>query len=543
MKIPSLILLAKTNKKEVVANRLVCRDTKKAVYSNIVKEAISPFSGESFLKALDKSVTLDEQTLASLKDAGACPACDTVLVASEKFLESNPKFHCVICNEEMKAPIIEEDVIVINDNPAEVQDSVVEESKECMSEEEIVIVDDLPEAPAAEEPKEEEKVVECAEEIKEVEAKEASEEEVKEEIEEPKAEEVAPEALEEVKEEIKDAVKEEIKEEIKEELKEEITTPAGEEKVVIEINSPESVVVAPEELKAEELPEELHEVLEGVNEQGFDIPESIYTADLTYNLAHLLTKADYQDKIELVASSINEEAPVYYLMVNSIPVAVAEFSNASEAVKAMFSDKDLVMKSLQVTLANCEAAETNLRLKDFGVRAITTPVISEKAAVASNLVKAARALEENYKKKEAEMFNVWRESFSTAALMYCKNLQKKSSLGKTKSLITKASITETLRSVGIQNADLIVEEAFKRGIQRDYAVIVEEALSLYTKTPEARKEVRDFVADADYSASASLDSDEAKSVEHSAHESVSSVVEDSEVDVASLIGAIRRGNI
>lgn len=493
MKKLSLVLLAKTDKPSTVANKFVCSDTKQTLYTNVSDEALSPFTGASFLKKSSKEVDLDKESVSTYKEVATCPSCETSWLASKDFIEANASFHCVVCNEQLS--IDEKEVAPITEEisaDGEDLDIIINDSEETAEEEEV--------AP---------EVVEIKEEV----------------------EAAAEECVDEVKAE--DAPSEEKSDEEVVEVKEEEKVEANELEaptVVIEINSPESVVVAPEELNAEELPEELTESLpeEAVNEQGFDIPEQIYTANLSYNLAHLLTKAEYKDKVELIASTLNKENPSFYIAVNSIPVAVAEFAKASDAVKAMFTDHDLVLRSLQVTLSNSSKEEGSLALKDFGIRAITTPIISETAAVASNVVKTTKALSTAFKKKEAEMFNIWRESFSTAALMFCKNLQKKNTTGKQKSLITKASITETLKAVGIQNAELIVEEAFKRGIQRDYGVIVEEALSLYSKTPEARKEVRDFVADAEYQASASLASDQAtasktqvvtKSVTHQANTS------------------------
>lgn len=450
MKKTSLVLLAKTDKTEATANKFVCKDTKKILFTNVASEALSPFSGNSFLSKSSKTTQIDTEAFKDLKEVASCPTCETTWLASAAFVEAHENFHCVVCNEELKT---------------------TEATQEIVQAEEADILINDNETP-----------------------KETLEEEVKE-----INEETFPEAGEEIKDEGA-----EVKADILDE------TPST---LVIEINNPESVVVAPEEITPEELPEELsEEVPEALLEdsvEGIETPEEVFEANLSYNLAHLLTKAEYADKVELVASTLNKETPSFYLMVNSIPVAVAEFAQASEVVKSMFSDSELVLKSLQVTLSNSTNEEGSLALKDFGIRPIVVPVISEKAAVASNVAKIARELTASFKKKEAEMFNIWRESFSTAALLYCKNLQKKSSTGKQKSLITKASLIETIKAVGINNADVIVEEAFKRGIQRDYSVIVEEALSLYSKTPEARKEVRDFVSDADYQSSVSLASDQA----------------------------------
>jgi hypothetical protein len=346
----------------------------------------------------------------------------------------------------------------------------------------------------------------------------------------------------------KDELKEDIKEEIQEEPSkeeeakmatcesDEVSNEAGktEQTVEIEINNPESVVIAPEELNTDDLPNELAEELNS--------PEEIYSPTLTYNLAHLLTKESYQDKIELVASSLNETTPSYYVMVKQIPVAVAEFKNATAEVQSIFSDRETFMRSLQLVLANCGNTEFKQKLSDFGVRSITAPVISNKAAVASNVVKATRSLEKAFKKKEEVMFNTFRESFSTATVMYCKNLQKKSSLGKQKSLISKALLIDTLKSVNIANASVLVEEAFKKGIFNDYGVIFEEALSLYTKTPEARKEVIDFVTAANYQADSALDSNQATEATCVASNRVSSV-EDVTFDLALVRNAITSRSI
>lgn len=276
--------------------------------------------------------------------------------------------------------------------------------------------------------------------------------------------------------------------------------------VAIEINNPESVVIAPDELHTDDLPEELSETL--------TLEDVLTNPNVTYNLAHLLTKAEYSDSVELVASSLDEnKTPSYYLMVKQTPVAVAEFKNASEEIQAMFSDRDTYMRALQVVLSSSESQETIAHLKNFGIRPIIVPVIKEQAALKSKIVAATRALEKAYKEKEAQMFNNFRESFTTAAVMYCKNLQEHSSLEHKKSLISKALLTDTLKTANIANASVLVEEAFKKGILNDYAVIVEEALSLYSKTPEARHEVKNFVIKASYKDEASLDSNQAEEIE------------------------------
>lgn len=516
MKKPSLVLLAKTDKSEATASKFVCRDTKQTLFTNVAKEALSPFSGASFLRKSPKTVTLDKELVASYEVIATCPSCETEWLASQDFIKSHSSFHCVVCNEQLETNVEanmtmkqeEADALYADDLDIIINDDVCEEILPESTEEEAMKMSYNSEG----EP--DENAVEITQPI------EDCEEEAMDHMKSSKMMEAETETLQ-----------------VSEEPK----------VVVIEINNPESVVVAPEEVTEDALPDELSEQApELISEEGIETPEDAYEANLTYNLAHLLNKPEYANQIELIASTLNKEAPAFYIAVNSVPVAVAEFAKASEAVRAMFSDADLVLRSLQVTLSNSTNEEGSIALKDFGIRPIVVPVISEKAAVASNVAKITRELTAAFKKKEAEMFNVWRESFSTAALMYCKGLQKKTTIGKQKSLITKASLIETLKSVGINNADLIVEEAFKRGIQRDYGVIVEEALSLYSKTPEARKEVRDFVADAEYTAAASLASDQATVSEaqdlvpsiNVKHQSLSSVNEDFGSAMAFLKGSI-----
>jgi hypothetical protein len=312
--------------------------------------------------------------------------------------------------------------------------------------------------------------------------------------------------------------------------------------VSIEINDPESVIIAPEDLDVSQIPSELHETLDSLPET---VEEALQDKQLSYNLANLLADDRYSDSIELVASSVREELPTYYLMVKHVPIATASFQRASDGVKAIFTDRNLFMQSLHTALTACESQETNFRLKDFGIKAISAPIITKKAAVASNVVKATKALQDVYEAKEKQMFNDFREAFSTAAVMYCKNLQEKSSLGHKKSLSTKAILNEALKSVGIQNSEVLIEEAFVKGILRDYATIFEEALSLFKKTPDARKEVRDFVNQAAYKADSALVSNTAQKTEatfeHSVEANTSSVSEDSVV--STLIEAIRKGTL
>lgn len=531
MKNTSFVLLAKTKKSNVEATKFICSETKQAIFTNVSEEPISPFTGASFLKKTARKTFLDKEDLASYKEVATCPSCKTVWAASKDFIEENSHFNCVVCNESLTVAEYEEEP-----KEAVVEDITINENQDT-----VAPMEYKEGAETSEEPNEviQELVEEVIETIKEESEEEITKEEIKEVIEE---------TVDEVLEGTEAEETEESTSEESAEPSEEICAAEVEDLVItIETNDPESVVIVPEEVESIELPEELTEQLEeqAINEQGFDIPEKIYTSNLTYNLANLLTKEEYRDKVEFIASTINKENPSFYIAVNSIPVAVAEFKKASEAVQAMFSDHDLVLRSLQVTLSNSNKEESNLCLKDFGIRPIVVPVISNKAAIANNVAKAVRDAQAVFKKKEAEMFNVWRESFSTATLMYCKNLQKKSADGKSKSLITKASITETLKSAGVTNADMIVEEAFKRGIQRDYGVIVLEALSLYSKTPEARKEVRDFVTDADYQGTATLasiqatDSEQSKIVTDVKHQSVSSASDDIGNALAFLKGSIQ----
>jgi hypothetical protein len=249
----------------------------------------------------------------------------------------------------------------------------------------------------------------------------------------------------------------------------------------------EEVTKAPEAIDEMELPEGLEEPIQENIEESYD----------KYNLATLLNKAEYKDKIELVLSSLENSNPCYYILVNRSPVAVAEFKNASEEVKALFADANVFSSAFIAALDGLAQTEATASLKNFGIKPIMAPVVSKKAVIAYNVKKIQKKLEASFKKREQDMFATWQQCFSTALVASCKGL-KRSSDGKAKGLVVKATLADTMKSAGIQNASMIVEEAFKRGIQRDFGHIVEEALSLYQGTPEKREAWATMVGEADY---------------------------------------------
>lgn len=254
---------------------------------------------------------------------------------------------------------------------------------------------------------------------------------------------------------------------------------------------PEDATIAPESVEEMILPE------------GLEAPEEKEESYDKYNLATLLNKAEYKDKIELVLSSLENSNPCYYILVNRSPVAMAEFKNASEEVKALFADSDTFGKAFIAALDNMPQTEATASLKNFGVKPIMAPVVSKKSVIAYSVKKIEKKLEASFKKREQDMFATWQQCFSTALVASCKGL-KRSSDGKAKNLVVKATLVDTMKSVGIQNANVLVEEAFKRGIQRDFGHIVEEALSLYQGTPEKREAWAMMVGEADYAQDNSL---------------------------------------
>lgn len=463
----SNVLIAKTKTaKAVTTAKFECTETGDYLYTNVRVEPISPFTGEAHLKSIGTFKKFNLDNIASLKEVASCKNCDTTWLASAAFIDGHDSFHCVVCNTELDVAVADDQYADDAEIELEDEDNFEIEIQDGIEElEEAVIEDDLePETT-------DEAIITLDTEEKEltVQLPESATEEVQEAIQEV-LEEAIPEIIEEGIQIIEDV------DAAKEASEEDTSLPTEEEEM--------------------ELPTELTEFV-SMDQLPATPGEVISKRLLTANLATLLNKKEYKDKIEIVTSSTSDNIPKYYLMVNSIPVAVAEFEKASEAVQSIFSNPELFSKSLVLALET-STEESDTPLKDFGIHAITAPIVNASAALTYNVHKAISSMQATFKEKEKEMFNVWRESFTTATLLLCKGLLKTNAEGKPRSLVTKASLTDTLKATGISNADIIVEEAFKKGIQRDYGVIVEEALSLYAKTPEARQEVRDFVADAKY---------------------------------------------
>lgn len=489
-KTKSYVLVAKKKgATKAVLSKFACSDSKNTVFSNLDTRSkiVSPFGATSYLvskKQIESSV-LDSKDISVFKTVAKCDDCGTHWVASSDFKKDHKNFNCMICASELE-------VIESPEDMNELVQDIVEDEMYENAEEGVETINEL------------EDMIEESETDEEYEI--TLEDETPEAVEAPAEESenqglVDHDIVQSENEEVEPALEEETEtpaEEVEEQT-EESNTDMSAEMETCDAEETEDQTMAPESVEEMDLPEALEENKEESSDK--------------FNLATLLNKAEYKDKLELVLSSLDVNNPAYYILVNRSPVATAEFASASEEVKSFFTDADMFAKAFIAALDGIEQTEANISLKNFGVKPIMAPIVSDKAAVAYNVNKIQKRLEASYKKKQEDMFATWQQCFSTAVVAACKGL-KKTSDGKTKSLTVKAMLVDTLKSVGIQNANLLVEEAFKKGIQRDFGHIVEEALSLYQGTPEKREAWASMVSESNYQAEPAPISIQASKVEN-----------------------------
>ena len=496
----SQFVLVANSKKSTSIKKYICKDTGQTVFTNVSNKAISPFTGASYLEPskLATTASLDKNDLAKYKVISKCKDCTTEWKANKAFALTHDHFNCLVCNAELEVvenpeeleqviqDAIEEEINKEEQSPTEEMQNMVESIDNMDDDQEIEI--DL-------DGYEPEDVNEDEVEIEESHAEDGdTTEEELEEMYEPEEGVISitdegedTEQQIELEEPTEEPTEESEKEESEFEEKEGVeVTPENVDEVKVESETAEDEVSAPETAEEMELPKELEEPEDKESE-----------ASLNFNLATILNKKEYQDKIEFVMSSLDETSPLYYILVNKTPVAKAEFKKASESVKSFFIKPEIFVEAFLATLSEFKSGDKTKSLNEFGVSPIVVPTISQKSVVAYHIGKEKKKLQASFKEKEKEMLSKFKQSFSIAALLACKG-QSLDEESRGKSLLTKAFLTESLRQSGINGSEALIEESFKRGIIKDFGPIVSAAWALYEKPAEFRDEMARYAQVASY---------------------------------------------
>lgn len=213
------------------------------------------------------------------------------------------------------------------------------------------------------------------------------------------------------------------------------------------------------------------------------------TSLASFKIDLLEQTASATDKPRLDVILSGGDDPIYFIMANYSPVAVAKKDLASDGVQKIFLNVARFTQAFKESVGT-EGFSSEV-IANFGLEPIQIEV-KETEALRSKVTAATAEVEADFKSKKERMDSVFRHSLSIASLALTKNLFKdqKDPL--------RLGLIETLASINVRNPEQVIDRVYEKHGEDHLRTMLQLAYDLSEKSDDTRNELAKFVQEASY---------------------------------------------